>query len=106
MKQYGLQSAFSEIERIHHEVTSAGNPIVMNLKNRYVVKGIGKEQTIASVVNIFVGKDGKIEKLQDKWDGKLPDGFFSNALRNLNSITVPKIIGVPKNKEEDAQRGN
>lgn len=25
---YGLQSAFSEIERLHHEVTSAGNPIV------------------------------------------------------------------------------
>lgn len=78
----------------------------MNLKNRYVVKGIGKEQTIASVVNIFVGKDGKIEKLQDKWDGKLPDSFFSNALRNLNSVIVPKIVGVPKNKEEDAKRGN
>ncbi|EON69813.1 hypothetical protein W97_09076 [Coniosporium apollinis CBS 100218] len=103
---YGLQSAFSEIERLHHEVVSAGNPIVMNLKTRYVVKGIGKEQTIASAVNIFVGKDGKIEKLQDKWDGKLPDSFFSNALRNLNSVTVPKMIGVPKNKEEDAKRGN
>jgi len=30
--QYGLQSAFKEIERLGHEVTDAGNPISMNLK--------------------------------------------------------------------------
>ena len=43
---YGLAKAFSEIERLSHEVTSAGNPIVLDMKTRYVVKGIGKEQTI------------------------------------------------------------
>ncbi|THY25927.1 hypothetical protein D6D01_04738 [Aureobasidium pullulans] len=136
---YGLQSAFSEIERLSHEVTSSGNPISMNMKTRYVVKGIGKEQTISSVVNIF-HEGGKITKVEDKWDGKLPDGVIANvsfiqllnpfwwanytwawifylwsfiwwtwpwrAFRNLNSVTVPKIISVPKNKEEDAARGN
>ncbi|THZ50445.1 hypothetical protein D6C90_02577 [Aureobasidium pullulans] len=136
---YGLQSAFSEIERLSHEVTSSGNPISMNMKTRYVVKGIGKEQTISSVVNIF-HEGGKITKVEDKWDGKLPDGAIANvsfiqllnplwwanytwawifylwsfvwwtwpwrAFRNLNSVTVPKIISVPKNKEEDAARGN
>ncbi|KAH0416208.1 hypothetical protein KCU90_g13876, partial [Aureobasidium melanogenum] len=76
-----------------------------NLKTRYKVKGVGMEQTISSVVNIF-HEGGKITKVQDKWDGKLPEGAIANAFRNLNSVTVPKIISVPKNKEEDAARGN
>ena len=77
---YGLQTAFSEIERLHHEVTSAGNPISMDLRTRYVVKGIGKEQTIDSKINIFYDKtSGKITKVEDKWDGKLPDSSFTNV---------------------------
>lgn len=52
----------------------------MNLKTRYVVKGIGKEQTIASVVEIHTNADGsKIEKLLDKWDGELPDSSIKNV---------------------------
>ena len=78
--QYGLQAAFKEIERLHHEVTDAGNPISMDLKTRYVVKGIGKEQTIASKIQIFYDKStGKITQVQDKWDGNLPDSTFTNV---------------------------
>ena len=78
--QYGLQTAFAEIERLHHEVVSAGNPIGMDLKTRYVTKGIKKEQIIASRVNIFYDKDtGKITKVQDKWDGELPESSFKNV---------------------------
>lgn len=52
----------------------------MNLKSRYVVKGIKKEQTIASVVSIQTTADGsKIEKVEDKWDGKLPDSSIQNV---------------------------
>ena len=52
----------------------------MDLKTRYVVKGIGKEQTISSKVNIFYDKDsGKITKVEDKWDGQLPDSSFANV---------------------------
>lgn len=141
----------------------------MNMKTRYVVKGIGKEQTIASIVNIYLDDKGKISKVEDKWDGKLPesgianvsfvqllspfwwfknggallfwlwsfvwytrvwlvgdtplfvgpidaviyhenestaDSFFLQAFRRLNANTVPWIVGVPKNKEEDAKKGN
>ena len=77
---YGLQAAFSEIERLHHEVTSGGNPITMDLRTRYVVKGLGKEQTIDSKINIFYDKaTGKITKVEDKWDGKLPDSSIQNV---------------------------
>ncbi|KAL8952160.1 MAG: hypothetical protein Q9222_001914 [Ikaeria aurantiellina] len=138
---YGLQQAFSEIERLHHEVVTAGNPIGMDMKTRYVTKGISKEQIIESRINIFYDKDsGKITKVQDKWSGELPDSSFKNvsmeqlfspwwwvhyaegwawwmwsftwdtwwwqAMRNLNSVSVPKMVSVPKNDEEDAKRGN
>jgi hypothetical protein len=56
----------------------------MDLKQRYVIKGINKEQTITSVVTILTSADGsKIEKVQDKWDGELPDG----AIRNVSSVS-------------------
>lgn len=85
---YGLQTAFSEIERLHHEVTSAGNPIGMDLRTRYVVKAIGKEQTIDSKINIFYDKaSGKITKVEDKWDGKLPDSAFVNV--SIDQIFSP-----------------
>jgi hypothetical protein len=52
----------------------------MDLKTRYVIKGIGKEQTIASKVMIFYDKSsGKITKVQDKWNGKLPESSFTNV---------------------------
>ena len=78
--KYGLQTAFSEIERLHHEVVSGGNPIGMDLKTRYVTKGVSKEQIISSRINIFYDKDtNKITKVQDKWGGELPDSSFKNV---------------------------
>lgn len=77
--QYGLKAAFSEIERLHHEVTSAGNPIMMSLKTRYVVKGIQKETTINSVVSIATDSAGTITKVEDRWDGSLPDSSIANV---------------------------
>lgn len=50
------------------------------MKTRYKVKGIGMEQTISSVVNIF-HEGGKITKVQDKWNGKLPEGAIANVSR-------------------------
>ncbi|KAK4554763.1 hypothetical protein LTR86_008265 [Recurvomyces mirabilis] len=102
---YGLQTAFSEIERLGHEVKDAGNPIKMDLDTRYVVKGIGKEQKIHSLIEIHMEGD-KISSLADKWDGKLPEGSIAQAFRRLNAVSVPKMVGVPKNAQEDRERGN
>lgn len=52
----------------------------MNLKTRYVVKGLGKEQTINSVITILTDEQGKkIQKVEDKWDGKLPEGSIAQV---------------------------
>ncbi|TVY82658.1 hypothetical protein LSUE1_G004510 [Lachnellula suecica] len=104
---YGLQSAFSSIEQLHHSVTSAGNPIMLDLKSKYTVKGIGKEQTIESVVKIFTDSEGsKIVGVEDRWNGDIPEGAFAKAFRNLNSVAVPAFVGVPKTEKEDAEKRN
>lgn len=89
---YGLQSAFSEIERLSHQVTDAGNPILMDLRTRYVVKGINIERTIQSVVAIHLDGEGKISKVEDKWDGKLPDGAISNVSITKRFSSVDDFI--------------
>lgn len=73
----------SEIERLDHQVTDAGNPIKMDLKTRYVIKGIGKEQIISSKVQIFLDQQNRIEKVEDKWDGNLPESMFADVSRRL-----------------------
>jgi hypothetical protein len=46
----------------------------------YKVKVIGKETTINSVVLIHIDEaTGKISKVEDKWDGKLPDSSIANV---------------------------
>ena len=51
----------------------------MELSNKYVVKGINREQIMNSVVNISIGAGGKIDKVEDRWNDKLPDGSISEV---------------------------
>jgi len=98
---YGLPAVFNPIKLLAHRVTSAGNPIELDLRNRYTLKGVKTDQEIGSRVRIFVGDDGLIERVEDRWDGKLPEGPVSEAFRKLNAVTVPAIVTVPKSEEED-----
>ena len=89
---YGLQTAFSEIERLHHQVTSGGNPIEMDLKTRYVVKGIGKEQVIESVVRIFTEGE-RISKVEDRWNGKLPESAVADVSCYFPLVVEVSLVG-------------
>jgi hypothetical protein len=91
---YGLQSAFSEIERQYHSVKDAGNPLLVDLKTRYVIKGIGKEQIVSSVVAIHLDGEGKIQKVEDKWDGKLPEGSIANV---SSAFFIPHQVSFESN---------
>ena len=91
---YGLAQVFSKIERLSCNVTSGGNPIEMDLKTKYTVKGVGMEQVIESKVCIHTdGAGEKIVKVEDKWDGKLPDGVFTNV--SINSFSLPLANNIP-----------
>lgn len=60
----------------------------MDLKTRYVVKGIGKEQTINSKIKIWVEGD-KISKLHDEWDGKLPESGIVKVSERYLPVLSP-----------------
>lgn len=52
----------------------------MNLKTRHVIKGIGKQVTVRSVVNVFTTSDGqKMEKVEDRWDGQVVSVSITNV---------------------------
>lgn len=88
LQRYGLQVAFSEIERLSHEVTSSGNPIEMDLRTRYVVKGLNKEQTVDSKVTIHTDGD-KISRVEDKWSGSIEEG----GIKNVSSPAI-RLLGL------------
>ncbi|RDA95653.1 hypothetical protein CP533_1230 [Ophiocordyceps camponoti-saundersi (nom. inval.)] len=100
---YGLTVLFQPIKIRSHTVTSGGNPIDVTLSNAYTIKGIKSEHVIDSTVSIHVGADGKIEKVQDKWDMKIPlmGTSISDAFRKLSAGTTSKLVTVPKTEEED-----
>ncbi|KAG6355382.1 hypothetical protein INS49_003344 [Diaporthe citri] len=84
---YGLPALFKPIQLQSHSVKSAGNPIELDMSNKYVVKGINQEKVMNSVVRIHVGSDGKIEKVEDRWNGELPSGAISDV-SNLRNWTL------------------
>lgn len=86
------------------QITSSGNPIELDLKTRYTVKGLGSSQTIDSKIKIWTEGEGesmRVKRVEDRWDDNLPDSTFKNAMRNLNSVVVPKLVSVPKSIEEE-----
>lgn len=101
---YGLPAAFSKIERLGGQVISDGNPIELELKTKYTVKGLGSEHTIDSKVKIFTEGQGdniRIKRVEDRWDDSLKEGTFRDAMKNLNSVIVPTLVSVPKSIEEE-----
>ena len=71
---------FSTIERLHHSVTSTGNPIEMDLKTRYVIKGVGTEQTVDSKIKISYNEStGRITEVQDRWNDNIPTSSFATV---------------------------
>ncbi|KAI5456192.1 hypothetical protein BGZ63DRAFT_429239 [Mariannaea sp. PMI_226] len=46
---------------------SRGNPIRLNLSNKYILRGIKVERTIDSEIQIHLDKDGQVETLEEHW---------------------------------------
>jgi hypothetical protein len=57
-----------------------------------VLRGVGKEAVVESKVKIWTGQDGSIERVEDKWDGKLPEGSISEV-RALFGVWPVALVG-------------
>jgi hypothetical protein len=66
---------------LNHQVKDAGNPILMDLRINYVIRGLDKKQMIQSVVAIYLDDEGRISKVEDRWGGELPEGAISEVSR-------------------------
>lgn len=53
---------------------------------------------MASLIRIELNDEGKIVRLEDRWDAKpLPSGGLAKSFRGLNGkFIVPTLISVPK----------
>lgn len=78
------------VEIQSHEVVSSGNPIEVKLHNRYTIPSINKPQDIHSLVKIWVDGDGKIDRVEDRWDGELPEGALSEVCPGVSGKDNPK----------------
>ncbi|KAL7621762.1 hypothetical protein AAE478_009089 [Parahypoxylon ruwenzoriense] len=58
-------------------IRSQSPPATISMRLNLV--GIMREQVINSVIRIHVGQDGKIDKVEDRWNDKLPEGGVSEA---------------------------
>ncbi|KAL6411790.1 hypothetical protein AUP68_04168 [Ilyonectria robusta] len=85
---YGIPALCHDTQIQSHAVTSAGNPIKLDLSNKFVVKGINKELTIDSAVWIYIGKDGKIDKVEDRWIANVPE----RPTQELQTYSVGSIL--------------
>jgi hypothetical protein len=78
-------------------VTSSGNPITIDAKTRYKLKGIGSEKTIESVIRIHTDEAGeRITGVEDRWNGNIPEGAFAKV--GLKEVFNPswwlKSVGI------------
>jgi hypothetical protein len=79
---YGLRQAFSEIDRLNHQVKDAGNPMLVDLRINYVIRGLDKKQMVQSVAAIYLDDEGRISKVEDRWDGQASEGGISEVSRD------------------------
>lgn len=66
-------------------------------KQRYRVKGLGvTKDMISTVVMQRDPTTNKITKFEDRWNHKPLGGVFSWPFRRFNALSLPLLVGVPK----------
>ena len=94
---YGLASLFGPIRIASHRITAASNPaavVELELRNRYTVRLVGTTHGIASTVRILTDAarpnnddaNAKIDRVEDRWEGKLPGGAVAEVRRHDISL--------------------
>ncbi|CAO1629489.1 unnamed protein product [Parajaminaea phylloscopi] len=71
-------------------------------KQKYGIDKLGFEKEMISTVVMKLDESGRIKHFEDRWDHKEMPGAWAYPLRRLNALTMPWIIGHPKDHPDAA----
>ncbi|SPO26819.1 uncharacterized protein UTRI_04130_B [Ustilago trichophora] len=95
---YGMPAAFSHSETLEWKLIKQEPALVEYVqKQRYKVKGLGlTKDMVSTVVMQRNPQSGKITRFEDRWNHKPLGGVLGWPFRRLNALTLPLLVGVPK----------
>ncbi|EST04924.1 hypothetical protein PSEUBRA_005722 [Kalmanozyma brasiliensis GHG001] len=94
---YGMPAAFTQSETLAWKlIKEEERRIEWVQKQKYKVKGLGMVKEMVSTVVVERGEDGKVTRFEDRWNHKPMGSSLGWPFRRLNAVTMPLIIGVPK----------
>lgn len=98
---YGMPAAFAESETLEWKLTKQEPREVQYVqKQRYKVKGLGMEKVMISTVLMERDENNKITRFEDRWNHKPLGGALGWPFRRLNAVTMPWLVGVPKETKQ------
>lgn len=97
---YGLPKIAAQSTTLQYRVlssTHSPHKIVFDQTQQYTLRYIKRKKTIHSLVIIELDEDGKIIKMEDRWNGEEPPSKWGAIwLRRLNGKTAPLFVRVPR----------
>ncbi|CAE6430168.1 unnamed protein product [Rhizoctonia solani] len=97
---YALPRVASQSSTLQYRVlssTHSPHKIVFDQTQQYTLRYINRKKTIHSLVVIELDEDGKIIKMEDRWNGEEPPRRWGAIwLRRLNGKTAPFFVRVPR----------
>ncbi|KAJ1304625.1 hypothetical protein OPQ81_005767 [Rhizoctonia solani] len=97
---YGLPKITRQSTTLQYRVlssTHSPHKIVFDQTQQYTLRYIKRKKTIHSLVVLELDEDGKIIKMEDRWNGEeLPRKWGAVWLRRLNGKTAPLFVRVPR----------
>lgn len=101
---FSLPKMTAQSTMVEHRVLSSTHhphKIVFDHTQQYTMRYIGRKKTIHSLVILELNEEGKIIKMEDRWDGEeLPRNWGAMWLRRLNGKTAPLFVRVPRRAPE------
>lgn len=94
---YGMPAAFAESHTLAWKlIKDEERRVEWVQRQKYKVKGLGMVKEMVSTVVVERGEDGKVTRFEDRWNHKPLGGTLGWPFRRLNAVTLPLLVGVPK----------
>ncbi|KAF8678095.1 RNA polymerase II C-terminal domain phosphoserine binding [Rhizoctonia solani] len=101
---YGLPRIAARSTTLEYRVLSSTHyphKIVFDQTQQYTLRYIKRKKTIHSLIVLELDEDGKIIKMEDRWNGEEPPRNWGAIwLRRLNGKTAPFFVRVPRRTPE------